>query len=455
MKSKVTLTPARISLLITIYLLFFMALFSGQIQAQTTYYTLTPGDWNNTTIWSLDGTTPCFCRPSKTLDTFDIEIRNDVVVNQPIDISNGSSLIFSGISGLAGATSITNTSGTIKINGTTVINGLELRNFNMFQITGALSFTGANMNNRGMIFNEGDLLINSVNFTNDVSATMHLVEGSNTTLTNGLFRNLGALFLDNVCFDMQGSNMENVLASPTGRTGGRVFGNGGISLTGNLYNESTWENTVAWCANGTDQGMRHPENCSGVCSTLPVDFLSVSASTLESPELGGVLIEWATLREQNNSFFTVETGTDGESFEEIFRINSDGDTETGNSYGYHDQYPASGRNFYRIKQTDQDGSSSYSTTVEVFVEETPSTHFICYPNPTQGQFNVQYDAFEAEQVQGKILNMNGQIVQEFEYAAQPGLQNFPVNMDAQPAGMYLVQLFTPNTIQTVKMVKGK
>ena len=337
MKTKATLNPARILLLLVVYVTFFVTLFTGELQAQTTYTTLTPGDWNNTTIWSTDGITPCFCRPSKTIDTFDIEIRNHVVVNQPIQILNGSSLIFDGVSSLTGNAAISNTSGILAIKGNTTLTGISIRNFMLLQIDGALISNGGDVSNFGMVLNHGDLTLNGANLINRESSSMQLLAGSTITLINGDFTNIGGIYMENVCVSINGGNMENLLEPGSNRTGGRIYGSGAFDLSGNVANEATWESNIDWCAQGTDRGMPHPENCnSNACSLLPVDFLSVSAEPFQDFEAGGVLVEWSTFREQHNDFFTIESSTDGEHFSEIFRIDSKGDTESGHSYGYHD-----------------------------------------------------------------------------------------------------------------------
>ena len=115
--------------------------------------------------------------------------------------------------------------------------------------------------------------------------------------------------------------------------------------------------------------------------------------------------------------------------------------------------PANGRNYYRIKQTDFDGSSSHSSTVEVWVENQPTLGFLCYPNPTQGEFKVRFEAVGSEEVKGRIFDLNGQMVQEFQYAAQSGIQEFTVDMANLPDGVYMVRLFTSQSIETVKLVK--
>ena len=146
--------------------------------------------------------------------------------------------------------------------------------------------------------------------------------------------------------------------------------------------------------------------------------------------------------------------TDGTHFSEIFRIDSQGDTETGHGYGYHDSAPSQGQNFYRIRQTDFDGTSTYSATVEVWVESVDDIDLVCYPNPARNDFKVRCSSSSIQDVQGRIFDLNGQLLKEFQFYGGPGAQEYPVNIESLPEGVYLVRLFTEETIQTTKLVKA-
>ncbi|HXB95904.1 MAG TPA: T9SS type A sorting domain-containing protein, partial [Puia sp.] len=96
-------------------------------------------------------------------------------------------------------------------------------------------------------------------------------------------------------------------------------------------------------------------------------------------------LTWATATESNNDYFTVEKSQDGINFEDLTRVNSAAPNGTSSLPLYYsaiDPSPYSGTNFYRLKQTDLDGNSTYSNIVSVDFSKTNAINV--YPNPSSG-----------------------------------------------------------------------
>jgi hypothetical protein len=94
---------------------------------------------------------------------------------------------------------------------------------------------------------------------------------------------------------------------------------------------------------------------------LPVTWLSVTAQ----PLYNHVMIQWSTSTETNNDFFTVEHSTDGSLFTELSQINGAGNSTVVQTYSYIHTEPASGTQYYRIRQTDFNGTFDFSDVVVV------------------------------------------------------------------------------------------
>jgi hypothetical protein len=109
---------------------------------------------------------------------------------------------------------------------------------------------------------------------------------------------------------------------------------------------------------------------------LPVSMLFFEA--LSSHE--GAVLTWATATEINNRAFTVERSVDGISFEEIATIEGAGTSRTKKEYSYTDKRQVSKKVYYRLKQTDFDGTFSYSDIRSVITNL--SEGLLLYPNPT-------------------------------------------------------------------------
>src|SRR5690606_2484307 len=86
-----------------------------------------------------------------------------------------------------------------------------------------------------------------------------------------------------------------------------------------------------------------------------------------------VHVQFGTATEINNDYFTIERSQDGTSFTALDRIKGQGNSSRITEYQYVDEAPLSGNNFYRIKQTDFDGKSSYSAVVKASAHSTDHT----------------------------------------------------------------------------------
>lgn len=94
---------------------------------------------------------------------------------------------------------------------------------------------------------------------------------------------------------------------------------------------------------------------------LPVELLWFDAR----PEGRMVRLDWATATERNNEHFTIERSADGDLFTELMRVPGAGNSTSMLSYTELDPHPLPGLSFYRLRQTDLDGTSAVSAIVPV------------------------------------------------------------------------------------------
>lgn len=143
----------------------------------------------------------------------------------------------------------------------------------------------------------------------------------------------------------------------------------------------------------------------GLSGPLPVELFSFTAEKLEKE----VQLDWITALEENNRGFSVERKTAQENWKQIGFIDGKGTTVEYTSYSFLDTNPASGNNYYRLKQIDFDGTFEYSETRVVHFEAN-GKELSVYPNPSAGQINFN------EPISGRIIISNalGQIVWQQE-----------------------------------------
>ena len=90
-----------------------------------------------------------------------------------------------------------------------------------------------------------------------------------------------------------------------------------------------------------------------------MNLLSFTAQRTDA----GVELNWKTATETNNSGFTIERSRDEENFIQIGFVSGRGTTTEITSYNYLDTEIETGKYYYRLKQTDFDGTFKYLNVV--------------------------------------------------------------------------------------------
>ncbi|HAB53906.1 MAG TPA: hypothetical protein DCE80_17305, partial [Ignavibacteriales bacterium] len=99
-------------------------------------------------------------------------------------------------------------------------------------------------------------------------------------------------------------------------------------------------------------------------SIIPVELISFSA-TANGKEVN---LNWSTATELNNYGFEIQRKALGGEFATIAFVKGNGTTTQKNEYSFIEKNIDEGKYFYRLKQIDLDGTTSYSKEVEVIVQ---------------------------------------------------------------------------------------
>ena len=169
-------------------------------------------------------------------------------------------------------------------------------------------------------------------------------------------------------------------------------------------------------------------------ASLPIELLSFEAKVKGTQ----VKLSWSTAWEQSNDYFTLERATDGRTFLDLAEVASQGDSEFVQKYEAYDRYPVIGRNYYRLKQTDIDGTYSYSPLVEVKFEGFNRGEISLYPNPVpQGESpTLSVKLNKDQQLQIRIINLMGQELSTQSAMFPEGKHELPLNVVGLASGLY-------------------
>lgn len=160
-----------------------------------------------------------------------------------------------------------------------------------------------------------------------------------------------------------------------------------------------------------------------------------------------VLLNWSTATEQNNKGFGVERSTDGRSWKQIGFVAGAGNSNTTRQYNHTDAATA-GTVYYRLKQVDLDGKTTYSQVLTVKAAGVRAAVQV-YPNPARGQVYVQ-----AEQLAGtgryEVVQMGGQTVAQG--TLQLGAQPAKLDLSRLAPGQYMLRISVDGTSYTDRVV---
>lgn len=183
-------------------------------------------------------------------------------------------------------------------------------------------------------------------------------------------------------------------------------------------------------------------------ASLPVSLLSFTARRSEE----NVVLEWKTASEKNNDHFTVERAADNHSFEPIGQLNGAGNSVVVRSYSLTDTHAPAGNLYYRLKQVDKDGSTSYSETLVIRdAAERADMQLSVFPNPASHFLNIRTaDMYSA----ATITDLNGSIVWKQNIVPGSGTVTLPVEQLQNGSYFITLQGAATSAGKTIRFVKS-
>ena len=150
-------------------------------------------------------------------------------------------------------------------------------------------------------------------------------------------------------------------------------------------------------------------------NALSVDLLNISAQSKGTKNV----ITWSTASEKNNAYFEVQHATNGLDFQPISdKIKGNGTTNVKNNYTFEHLTPSVIRDYYRLKQVDNDGTTTLSKVVSV-VGTAKNGALKVYPTLASDKLTISLDSEET--VGFSIYNLVGQAVQSGQLTGQKEL----------------------------------
>ncbi|MNK32868.1 PKD domain protein [compost metagenome] len=170
-------------------------------------------------------------------------------------------------------------------------------------------------------------------------------------------------------------------------------------------------------------------------ASLPVGLVSFEANAVDSR---AVRLNWETSSEHNNDYFTIERSVSGyDGWEQIAVVDGAGNSEISHEYATVDNMPLSGVSYYRLKQTDFDGSENTHEMESVYIEVGDVGDLVIFPNPATDLVVLKGDIVSLSTF--KLLNSVGQDVRLNVNSYKQGDGSLVLDLSSLTSGVYIVK----------------
>lgn len=361
-------------------------------------------------------------------------IGGDFVISGQTKIHSGSDITNDGTLTSNNQFEVTSSGAVITNNGTLTTNG-SFSNNGTINNEGTFNANGDFTNDwNGEFNNDGDLFID-----NDITNNNIINNDGDIEATGDMLNNWGSNFVNNGTSFIDGDIDNN----------GTISGSGSTLVTGTLDTQNgsvTGDGYVCNPDQTTDPTGGNQTNvnsdvtiCGQTDGTFPVELVDFEAKASND----AVELKWTTATEINNDYFTVQRATENGEFEAIATVDGAGNSNELIDYTFVDYSAPAGQNvYYRIKQTDFDGTTSYSWILDITNKEDIIAKV--YPSPAKRGEKVTVQS-SVENVNVSMYDMQGnQILSE-----KMNHNQFDVYTNDLKPGMYFIKLQSENGSDSV------
>ena len=166
------------------------------------------------------------------------------------------------------------------------------------------------------------------------------------------------------------------------------------------------------------------------------------------------LVSWTTATELNNRGFGVEVSTDGRNFRNLgFVAAQAGSANAARNYQFLDQEEGKqGLRYYRLRQEDHDGKTSYYGPATVSFQDGVSTQLAAYPTSFEQQLTVEMTIPAATPVAFTLTDAVGRVVWQKTESLAAGFTQMQVAPQC-PAGTYVLTARVNGTVLRQRVVR--
>ena len=225
-----------------------------------------------------------------------------------------------------------------------------------------------------------------------------------------------------------------------------------------------WGSISAATANGVFFGLKMRAQTSIINDTAKIDHVEltgyadgllpvtlISFDAIKDPEEHVVNFKWKCASEENNDFFSIERSKDLSSWKEVVRVKGAGNSSLETSYATSDAEPFPGNSYYRLMQTDFDGTTEQIDMISVRFRKSIDD-IMTYPSIASDNINIR-SKMDINRALIEFSNCSGQIVKKmYVNEANPDFE-LSINISELPPGFYFIRIVNGEMMYSGKVLK--
>lgn len=206
---------------------------------------------------------------------------------------------------------------------------------------------------------------------------------------------------------------------------------------GNWLNEGTTGTGTTTAGSVTSNAVNtwSPFALGSITTVLPLRWLNVTGKLNSQKQ---AVLNWQ-VQETNVTNYNIEKNNDGINLNSIGNVVSKGDGT--NNYSFTDATALKGTGYYRIKQIDRDGRTSYSAIIRL--SNLLIGTLMVYPNPAKDEVSISGATIGSIAI---LKDINGKLLQQISITQSA----FTIDMSKYNSGVYILKT---NTGVTQKIIK--
>jgi hypothetical protein len=185
-------------------------------------------------------------------------------------------------------------------------------------------------------------------------------------------------------------------------------------------------------------------------TTLPIKLISFTGEC----EGNHALLKWQTATELNNDYFVIEKSIDGFQYFPIGTVDGSGNSHELKSYSFQGLEQENDMVYYRLKQIDFNGETSFSNTVPLkrCKDDNYQIDYVFY-NSLTNEIVVNYTVIKTEKIDINIFDLQGKVVSQNKLVINQNENQVRLSLDQKmDNAVYFVSVISSNRVDTKKII---